>query len=593
MNAAINISPRKYSDKQEAIFDFGCHGQGSCIVIAVAGSGKTTTMIELFNRVTGKTVLMLAFNKNIAEELKKRMPKHVISSTFHSVGYQAWNKYVGGRVQVDSNKVSAIMKELLSDRDNALYGAFVKKMVGYAKGSGMGFLMENVEQNWLALAAHFDCTPDSEAAKIELGIDLARRVLAQSIAEAREIIDYDDMLFMPLIENVAFQKFDIVGIDEAQDTNGVQRALLKRMLFAPHGRLIAVGDPKQAIYGFRGADSSATEMIKKEFGCIELPLTVSYRCPQAVVAKAQEIVPYILASDKAPIGIVANNPGTVEVIDGREKFVAQPFRANDAILCRNTAPLISLAYCLIGKRIGCQILGRDIGKGLIDLVKKMKAANIEELQAKLTDYERREVDKLIAKGQDDKAEAVRDRVNCVNICANALPEGERSVEALITSISNLFSDGTGEVVTLCTVHKSKGLEWERVYILDADKYMPSKWARQAWQKEQEMNLMYVAYTRAKLELYFIESDHVQQNLAASDGTAPVPTTVVPKIVEVTRAPGEVLKGDRVKVTKGKNAPIGFEGVVTQAYGEPWFAIYVKGENGEGFKTYAKNVEVLK
>jgi len=75
----------------------------------------------------------------------------------------------------------------------------------------------------------------------------------------------------------------------------------------------------------------------------------------------------------------------------------------------------------------------------------------------------------------------------------------------MNAIDNLFSDHGGQRLTLCTIHKSKGMEWNRVFILDCH-LMPSRYARKGWQKVQETNLIYVAHTRAKTELYFINSD---------------------------------------------------------------------------------------
>jgi DNA helicase-2/ATP-dependent DNA helicase PcrA len=576
-------SPKVFipSEHQQRIFDFAESGTGSAIVIAVAGAGKTTTMMEMLKRLPSHLrILVLAFNKGIAEEFKKRIPDNAKGATMHSVGYAAWCKFIGKRLNPDENKVRSIMRDLLSSRDLAIYGSFVAKMVSLAKSVGMTCLVPDVESEWVKLATHYDISPDTEGASVEKGVELARMILKQSINEARSVIDYDDMLFMPLIENVAFPKYDIVCVDEAQDTNGVQRALLKRMLEQPNGRLIAVGDPKQAIYGFRGADSSAMEMIKKEFGCVELYLTVSYRCPQAVVKKAQEIVPYIIAHESAPVGSVEVNP-------------ARPFRSSDSIICRNSAQLVSLAYALIGKRIGCQILGRDIGKGLVDLINKMNAKGVDALLEKLAEYERREVDKFMAKDQTAQAESLRDKVTCITICIDSLSETSRTVPALIASIDGLFTDKDKGVLTLCTVHKSKGLEWERVYILDADKLMPSKWARLDWQKEQETNLMYVAYTRAKLDLAFIDSEIVIEAIK----TMTVETVTVTKEEEKkaeassARVSGEVRIGDKVEVIKGRTAPIGTKGMVVQAYGEPWFAIIIKDDKGRTHKSYAKNVKV--
>ena len=204
---------------------------------------------------------------------------------------------------------------------------------------------------------------------------------------------------------------------------------------------------------------------------------------------------YIEASADAPLG-------EVNRIDS---YKATDFTPADAILCRNTAPLIDQAYWLIGNHVGCKVLGREIGYGLIVLIKKMKAVSIDELEDRLTTYRDREIAKYTSKGQETKAGAVADRVECVFHVINHLTEDKRTISALIDSINSLFSDNGGARVTLATVHKAKGLEWSKVWLLDSAKLMPSKYARQEWQKKQETNLQYVAYTRAKSILNFIDS----------------------------------------------------------------------------------------
>src|SRR5690606_18120963 len=99
------------------------------------------------------------------------------------------------------------------------------------------------------------------------------------------------------------REFDNVLVDEAQDLNVAQRILIRRML-KEGGRLIAVGDPRQAIYGFRGADSDSFRLIGEEFNATDLPLTVTFRCPKAVVAQAQRYVSHIQAHETAPEGEV-------------------------------------------------------------------------------------------------------------------------------------------------------------------------------------------------------------------------------------------------------------------------------------------------
>lgn len=484
------------SPYQKAIFKFIADSQDSGIINAVAGSGKTTTIVEATKYLSKDAqVAFVAFNKSIANELQSRVPKNVKAGTCHSFWFGALRKHMGGgNVQVDANKTRQIVRDELGDRNQQLYGAFINKMVGLAKGHGIGYLVPNTEQSWADLADHHDVWLEADDAKEAVAYELCQMVLEKSnlIAEQAKIVDFDDMLYLSLIWNVRCWRYDVVFVDEAQDTNQVQIALFKRMV-KPGGRLIAVGDPFQAIYGFRGADSEAMNRIAEEFGCVELPLSVSYRCSKAVVQAAQKYVPHLEFFENAP-------EGKVESLDS---LPVKEMTGQDAILCRVTAPLVETAYSLIRRRIACRILGRDIGVGLVNLIKKMQAKGIDRLIEKLNNYLGREVAKLSSKGKEDKAQAVHDKVNTLMVIINNLGENRRTIPALIEEIESLFTDNNKGLLTLATVHKSKGLEWERVFILGRDKYMPSKWARKAWQKEQERNIIYVAYTRAKNELYFV------------------------------------------------------------------------------------------
>lgn len=493
-----------WSKHQTAIFDFIETGRGSAIVNAVAGSGKTTTIVNALERIPrDRKVLFLAFNKSIAQELSARVPQHVMTGTFHAQGMKAWQRSVGGRVEVDGKKLRGIAERLLCvEEDDGkggtryrrtwehdAYATFVVKLVSLAKGAGMGYLTRDEPDAWQELMDHHDVMLDegNEADAIRF----ARQALKLSNDLGREVIDFDDMLYLPLINNVRFFQNDLVFVDEAQDTNGVQIALLKRML-KPSGRLVAVGDRAQAIYGFRGADSGAMDRIAREFDARELPLSISYRCPKKVVQVAQEIVPHIEAAETAAEGSVRS------LVSLREADLTDA----DAVLARKTAPLVDAAYLLIGRGVGCRILGRDLGQGLVALVKKLQAKGVDRLEQKLEEYREREVAKYVSKGQEEKADAVHDRVDSIKAVIGQLGENERTVPKVIRRIEALFDDNGGRKLTLCTVHKAKGMEWQRVFILRPQD-MPSPMARQAWQKQQEANLQYVAYTRTQNELIFV------------------------------------------------------------------------------------------
>lgn len=285
-------SPENLAIREHIVSD----SSGNLMVIAVAGSGKTTTIcwvLPFIPDAQSKSILFMAFSKNIVTALEPRVPATVSVKTGHALGLAAWKRFTNSTFRgkaMDGSKTFVLLKDLLKSRsDFDLYAAPIQRLVGFAKNAGMGtHLLENTYPSWYHLISHNNIILDDAADEQRL-VELATETLAKSIAVGREFIDFDDMLYLPLLHNCSFDKKNFIFIDEAQDTNGVQRALISRMLApAPYGRLIAVGDPSQAIYGFRGADATAMQDMQKEFNMAVLPLSVSYRCSQAVVKEAQK-----------------------------------------------------------------------------------------------------------------------------------------------------------------------------------------------------------------------------------------------------------------------------------------------------------------
>lgn len=475
---------RVWSDKQVTIFDFVEHGTGNAIVEAVAGSGKTTTIVEALKRVRGSS-LFLAFNKSIQVELQAR---GVNARTFHSLTYSA---VMRARKQnnVEQNKLRKLTDQIMNGDQRQLYGSFAQRLVGLARQQGMGFLIPDIDQSWMDIVVHHDLEPESEFADLGTGIELARKLLDAS--NASPLVDFDDMLFFAVKDGLQLQKFDFVFVDEAQDTNAIQRALLRKVMHAGT-RIVAVGDPAQAIYGFRGADSDSLDLIAREFNCVRLPLSISYRCPQSVVNYARQWVQHIEPAPNAPMGTVQHL--------GLE-WKPEIFQPNDLVVCRTTKPVISLAYRLLKKRVPVRIMGKEIGQGLKNLINKMRAMDLHQLEKKLVEWGVREVEKATAKMEDAKAEAVQDKVDAICCLIDGLDEGS-TIFDLMTTIDKLFSEGVNQTV-LSTIHKAKGLEANRVFWLNSDD-CPPRWVRGAWQLKQEENLCYVAVTRAKVELYTIQ-----------------------------------------------------------------------------------------
>lgn len=511
------------SAQQQAVLDWSDKDQGSLILVARAGCGKSSTLLALVRHLVAKndrtSIFIGAYNKAIATELAGKLEKSGIqwrqaqSSTIHGAGYSAWRKIAPDACNnVDDHKLAKLLaEELKTDEQKDRvepYREMILKAVSLAKQRAFGVLCQiDDASKWFDIIDHFGLDEDlPEDADVEFAVKTAIWLYKRSLNRCREIIDYDDMILAPLYFKAKFWQYDWVMIDEAQDTNPARRALALRIL-KPGGRLVAVGDPAQAIYGFTGADADSLDLIKNAVNAKELPLNVTYRCPKVVVARAQQWVKDIAAHTSAPEGstrCIALAPAK----DGEPKrphLMEEKFTPEDAILCRNTKPLVELAYNLLRNGIACQVEGREIASGLINLINKWSVVNTPALVNKLADWREKEVQKWMAKGKENKAEEVSDRAETVMVIAQQLMgEGKTTVAELITFIRTMFGDTKqGErpkCLTLATAHKSKGREWKRVYILGQARYMPSKWARKDWQVQQEVNLMYVATTRAMQQI---------------------------------------------------------------------------------------------
>lgn len=205
----------------------------------------------------------------------------------------------------------------------------------------------------------------------------------------------------------------------------------------------------------------------------------------------------ITSHPSAPLGIVQS----------LGQYSEELFKPPCAVLCRNNAPLVAFAYGLLQRDIPCRILGRDIGAALAKIVKNMRATNLEDLQDRLMAWYTRECEK--ASKDNRSPETLQDQYNCISFFIHGLDEDSRSVASLLAKIDLMFGEATdkdlGSRVVLCSIHKSKGLEWPTVFLLDRS-LIPSKYAIQPWQRKQESNLGYVAVTRSMHTLYYISSD---------------------------------------------------------------------------------------
>ncbi len=516
----------QYSKQQLAFFSALLETSANIILIAVAGAGKTTTILEAIHRLLvnkqGTRIAYAAFNRAIKRDASDKLgfQKGCFINTFHGFGLESLTRSFkitknskqeflnsSGEVWIDSKKTAKLCAKLNIKPELV---NFVVKVVSQAKQQMIGFLIPATSRDaWLAIVEKHDLTSEltdlsgeyeSEEQMLAAALRASCLVLQESIKTAREFVDFDDMIYLPVLLKLHIWQYDYVFIDEAQDTNPARRCLAKRML-KTGGRLIAVGDPKQAIYGFTGADNDSLEIIKQEFSAVEMPLTVSYRCPQSVVdfVLSHGWHDCISAADSAIEGDVSGLSW--------DAFQAS-VKTGDAILCRVNAPLLKTAYSLIAKGLPVKIEGRNIAANLNKLVTRWKSVHtLPQLVDKLSEHAEKQSAKLMASGKEMLAQNINDQVDCLLVIIKAMLS-RSTLSDLRNQIDSMFIDSEGqpkEVVLLSSIHKAKGREFKTVYWLDRSRYQPSKYARQQWQQEQETNLMYVAATRAQERLIEISS----------------------------------------------------------------------------------------
>ena len=481
----MKFKPSKY---QQAVYDFVEHGKGNAVISAVAGSGKTTTIVNALELIpVRKRIIFCAFNNSIVDELKDRCPSYVDVTTMHSLGWRSMLWYYEKQCKLNPNKVFNTCEDVLwhiQKRERFYYFFVIQKLIDLYRQS----LVQSKDE--LAELAYRHSL-DLQGQEIQDAI----KVFMVMLDNTREF-DFTDMIYVPaVLDDLPLKKYDYVFVDECQDLNIAQQSIIKKIM-KPDARLIAVGDPNQSIYGFAGADVESFNKLLSIPNTIELPLSVCYRCGKEIVKKAQQIVPHIEAFEGAPKGI--SRTGTIEEIE-----------EGDWVLCRNVRPLVILCVHLIKNKKQAHVKGKDIGRSLINLLKQTNtrsyAVAFKKLKRKLEKVRK----ELKARGMESvekhpKVVNLREKISVIDY----LSEGDDSTVSIIKKLEEIFEEKEDGVL-LSTIHKSKGLENDRVFLV-CPELLPSRYAVQEWQLEQEANLEYVAYTRAKKELVIVHGFNIEE-----------------------------------------------------------------------------------
>jgi hypothetical protein len=270
---------------------------------------------------------------------------------------------------------------------------------------------------------------------------------------------------------------------------------LLRRLSKPTTRFLFVGDNDQSIYGWTGADPRCFDRIKSEFSPNTFELTSTFRCSHAVTEFAQKYVPKITAFESNRKGEVLKYPNGGPLPD---------LKSGDAVLSRLKSGLINIAIRLI--RGGVKFQGFDslLDENILDLLQRI----YEEQSDSLGVPERLSRVAIVIETEIDLNGCTAEKVELydLSVALKGLSEafpGIRDFAGLRRQLHEVCK-GTTEGPLLSTIHKQKGAEFNNVLIVDFS-LLPLVWpGQQDWEFEQELNLVYVAITRAKDKIFLYD-----------------------------------------------------------------------------------------
>lgn len=473
------------------------------MVEALAGAAKTYTLELIAQAITGIPIMSLAFNKRIAEEMARRLPSHVKCMTLNGVGHRAFMSALGKPVSLDTDKMYNLLKEeqnsLSKDDMWEARETFADTLALLRKAKALGFIPLRSYTNIVHLHQNedvfFEDLEASEGTLITgLQIDLIKKCLDRSVKQAYDgTIDFDDQIFMSTLFCGTFPKFPLTLCDEVQDFSKLNQVMVAKMV--GDRRIIAVGDPYQSIYAFRGADSYSMPAMKEQFKMKTMKLSTSFRCPIVGVELARRRAPHMLYPEWA-------KQGTIRSL---EEWSVADIPDGVFVICRNNAPLFNLALQFLKKGRGVNLVGSQLSKGLVKILKKLGKDSLSQSEAldAMEVWKRKQLAK--AKHSESKQAIIQDKAECLQVFINA---GKTLSEIVAYAEAVFASKG---LVSLMSGHKSKGLEQDFVFHLDPH-LVAAPWVLERYgpaAMEQELNLQYVIDTRFKDTYTYITTEGLQ------------------------------------------------------------------------------------
>jgi len=571
----------KPTEEQVRIAEWVTSGTGNGAINAGAGTGKTSTFKYLARDVIGAnaSIKFMAFNVAIKKVLEQFITEELVprghgwktnAKTFNGAAFKAmmdrfklksdalmnnrdekkYDKLASRWVEKNMSRLDEEQRELAVDLIAKTSHFLRVNTTTAASGSHELVVLIGYDENGAVYAPHNLNNIDllaSVASRYSLFGNLdeyedemrALSAVPEILRLGRDMLydpsdhtwTFTDQVYHTVVDGWRVWGNDWILVDEAQDLSPLSRALVDKHIY--NSRVLIVGDPQQAILAFTGADNRGFESSIKYWDIKdEMTLSISWRAPKKVAELARSWKPNFKAAPNAIEGVIED----VTIEDAIERA-----KAGWAFISRVRAPMIPLWHKFIAAGKPAVIVGSDVSKAIIatiEIVERQKGFKFDELMSRIVEYRDRKVAKMKAKKKgEDEIDSFLDQMASVTSAIEAVDA--RDMDELKDKIKAIFakddSDGDSlqKKIAIMTGHASKGLEFPHVVILTPDLF-PFNHPRSTPESSiQEMNLKYVAETRAMQGLYYVRSKVEKKEAPVVKEIAPVAIAELPSPIEVT------------------------------------------------------------
>jgi superfamily I DNA/RNA helicase len=515
----------KLNKYQEEIVNVFLNTTENLNIEARAGCAKTFTLLELSKHVD-KYSVFLAFNKSIQQEISKAItnPKFKVY-TLNGLGYMI--------LLYNNDKRKLELKQFKSSQiANEYYDTYLRKQ-----------RHSNIFQLKMDLASLYDLcrlryVNLNNADQIEYIIknyglfsdcsthDLIDKVEAMKkfdeinmkMYNEQGIIDFTDQLYITVkllgekdngFEVPGHCQFYNIFVDEAQDLSRIQQVMLL-FLKRQGGKYVFVADKFQAIYGFAGADTKSVDTISKLFSTTTLQLPVNYRCGTKHINYINKLYPdiQIQAHENAQSG---------EIYNVSFKEMVDKAQIGDFIIARKNSELCDIIISLLMNGKPIYIKDKDMIKNIVKTIKKINAFSLRDLYGEILHLQQQSLEKK-KENEENGVEntAINSKMDIYDAITVLIDgykkiaketQGKETINAFVEYIEKMLNaDNSDDAITCTSIHQVKGLEADNVFVYGALPY--TFLGRTYDQVQQEINLHYIALSRARNNLYLVESGDI-------------------------------------------------------------------------------------